>query len=96
MSITFLNFGNICLVKYNHNERGNPKKRKREKEMKHEVRVYTNNKVTKREFFETAEKAYERYIEVIGILRRTAKYYRETNLVARFNEGDLMTMEEIK
>lgn len=63
--------------------------------MKHEVRVYTNNKCTKREFFETAEKAYERYVEVIGILR-SGKETGEEYLVVRFNEGDLMTLEEIK
>ena len=63
--------------------------------MKHEVRVYTNNKCTKREFFETAEKAYERYVEVIRVLRGS-KEYGEEYLVVRFNEGDLMTLEEIK
>lgn len=63
--------------------------------MKHEVRVYTNNKCTKREFYATAEKAYERYVEVIGVLR-SGKIAGDEYLVVRFNEGDLMTLEEIK
>jgi hypothetical protein len=65
--------------------------------MKHNVQTIRNNKAIKREDFATAEEAYERSVEIIDELKALKKACALDGeyLVARFNDGDLMTLEEV-
>lgn len=61
----------------------------------HAVRTYTTEgKMLYEDFFSTAERAYEEYMKIINLLKRKLQK-GESIMVARFNEGAVMTIETI-
>lgn len=65
--------------------------------MKHEVRIYDNNKniCTMQEHFRTGEEAYAEYLDCIRLIKKYAD--KNTNMtVVRINDGYIMTFETIK
>ena len=62
--------------------------------MKHEVVATANGKVTIRETYDTAERAHERYKELVRVSK---KKIRDTDVIAifRFADGYPMASEQI-
>lgn len=64
--------------------------------MNHRIRTYDmDGKVLYESFHHTAEKAYEEYIRNIKLMKSRLEK-GEKRIVARYNEGDLMTHEIIE
>ena len=62
---------------------------------KHSVRIYNNRKGTYTSvWYESAEQAYTGYVKAIEVIRNTIAD-GESFSVMRFNEGYLMTVEDI-
>lgn len=62
--------------------------------MKNEIVVIANGKVTIRESYNTAERAYERFKEIVRVSR---KKMRDTDMITiyRLQDGYPMAVEEI-
>ena len=62
--------------------------------MKHEVKVYKvrdgKGYLTHHTKFPTAEKAYEHFNRCVTVAKNTGEHF----MVMRYNDGDLMTLEE--